>query len=144
MARAANIAGIGCGAVLLLGMCGASIATYVAIPARARDAAHGLLADVRASSWSSALQRTSPTYQRSHDARALEQAVRAMPRLAGHTGATFWNASFEREGDPPVDTAVLDGTIETPDGALPLAVELIDVEGYWYVEALVIEGRPLE
>lgn len=138
MSRAARIAGVGCGALSLVTMCATSIACYAIVPAPARDAAQGFLADVRASSWQSALQRTSAEYQRGHDAARLQQEVQRLPHLAQHTSATFLNATIDGE------TAVLDGTLATPDGDVPVGVELSEIEGYWYVDQLVVQGVPLE
>jgi hypothetical protein len=48
------------------------------------------------------------------------------------------NAAFED------DRATLDGTIATGDGDIPIGVELVEADGYWYVDALAIQGVPLE
>lgn len=138
MSRASRTAGLGCGFFSLLTMCGTSIACYAIAPAPARDAAHGFLSDVRASSWQSALQRTSAEFQSHHDAAALEREVKRIPPLALHTSVTFMNATLDD------DTAVLDGTLRTPDGEVPIGVELREIEGYWYIEQLVVQGDPLE
>ena len=61
-----------------------------------------------------------------------------MPSLAGHTAATLWNATVDG------DEAVLDGVLDTPDGEAPIAIELERVDGYWYVELVVVEGAPLQ
>lgn len=138
MSRTLRWAGLGCGLVALLATCATSIACYAIVPAPARDAAQGFLADVRASAWQSALQRMGADYQRDHDAAALQRAVEALPRLARHTGATLWNASIDE------DEAVLDGALETPDGEVPIAIELERVDGYWYVEMVVVQGATLQ
>ncbi|MDQ3034611.1 MAG: hypothetical protein M3Y87_19535 [Myxococcota bacterium] len=119
-------------------MCATSVACYAIVPAPARDAAQGFLADVRDASWQSALQRTSAEYQSAHDAARLEAEVQRIPRLAQHTSATFVNATVDGE------TAVLDGTLSSPDGEVPVGVELREIDGYWYVEQLVVQGVPLE
>jgi uncharacterized protein YhdP len=138
MSRATRLAGLGCGLLSPLAMCATSITCYAIVPAPARDAAQGFLADVRGASWQSALQRTSAEYQSHHDAARLAREVERIPRLAQHTGATFMNATVEEE------SAVLDGTLSTPDGEVPVGVELREVDGYWYVEHLVVQGVPLE
>lgn len=138
MSRASRVAGVGCGLLALLTMCVTSFACYAIAPAPARDAAHGFLADVRSSSWQSALQRTSADYQSHHDAARLEREVGRIPALAQHTSVTFMNATLED------DTAVLDGTLRTADAEVPIGVELREIEGYWYVEQLVVQGAPLE
>lgn len=138
MSRALRLAGLGCGFLALVGTCATSVACYAVVPAPARDAAQGFLADVRTSAWQSALQRTGAEYQREHDAAALERAVEALPRLARHTGATLWNASLDG------DEAVLDGTLTTPDGEVPIALELEQTDGYWYVELVVVQGEALQ
>lgn len=138
MSRATRFAGIGCGLLSFLGMCATSIACYAVAPMAPRDAAQGFLADVRAASWQSALQRTSSDFQSAHDAGRLERAVARLPRLARHTSATFWNATLED------DTALLDGALATPEGDVPIGVELRELEGYWYVEHVVVQGVPLE
>lgn len=138
MSRASRYVGMGCGLFLLLGLCTTFVSCYACVPMPARDAAQGFLADVRGRDYASALQRTSAAYQRTHDAAALERSIARLPRLAGHTGATFWNASFEDA------RATLDGTIATPDGDVPIGVELIEADGYWYVDQVVVQGAPLE
>lgn len=138
MNRASRFAGIGCGLFLLIGICTTSLSCYVCVPMPARDAAQGFLSDIRSRAWPSALQRTSADYQTRHTEVSLQQAVSRAPRLEQHTGATFYNGTVDGE------TAVLDGTIDTPDGAVPIGVELVLYEGYWYVDQLVIQGVPLE
>ena len=39
---------------------------------------------------------------------------------------------------------MLDGVLDTPDGEAPIAIELERVDGYWYVELVVVEGAPLQ
>lgn len=138
MSRAGRYLGMGCGLFLLLGLCTTFVSCYALVPMPARDAAQAFLTDVRGRDFASALQRTSAAYQSTHDAARLQQAVARLPRLDQHTGATFWNASFEDEG------ATLDGTLSTPDGEIPLGVELVQVDGYWYVDQIVVQGVPLE
>jgi len=77
-------------------------------------------------------------YQREHDAAALQRAVGALPLLARHTDATLWNASVDE------DEAVLDGVLGTPEGDAPIAIELEQVDGYWYVELVVVQGATLQ
>jgi hypothetical protein len=129
---------MGCGLAGLLGICLTSLAFYTVVPGAPRDAAHGFLADVRAENWSAALQRMGAAYQQTHAATALADSVKNIPALARHTSATFWTAAFEG------DACVLDGTIEGPDGEFPIAVELRRVDGYWYVEHVVVQGVALE
>ncbi|AKF04858.1 hypothetical protein [Sandaracinus amylolyticus] len=138
MSRALRIAGVGCGLLAFVATCATSVACYAVLPAPARDAAQGFLADVRASQWQSAVQRTSAAYQRDHDAARLQREVERLPRLARHTDATFMNATLDGE------TAVLDGVLVTPDGEVPIAVELEHDAGYWYVDLVVVQGAPLE
>jgi hypothetical protein len=136
--RAANFLGMGCAFFALCATCLASFSCYALLPTPARDAAQGFLADVRARDWPSALRRTSSDYQRAHDQYALQQAVSRIPRLDQHTGSVFYNATMESDG------AQLDGTLSTPDGDIPIGVELVEVDGYWYVDHLVVQGVPLE
>lgn len=138
MSRAGRYLGMGCGLFLLLSICTTFFSCYVCVPIPARDAAQAFLADVRDDDWPSALQRTSADYQRGHDARRLEWAVSRLPDLERHTSATFWNASFEDE------RATLDGSVTTPDGEVPIGVEMVRSEGYWYVDQVVLRGVPLE
>ncbi len=138
MSRASRFLGIGCGVALLIGLCSTSLSCYVCVPMPARDAAQAFLEDIRQRDWAGAHQRTSAEYQSRHDAARLEQSVARIPRLDQHSGATFMNASFED------DRATLDGTMSTPDGEIPVAAELVQVDGYWYVDQVVVEGVPLE
>ena len=138
MNRAGRYVGIGCGLFLLLGLCTTFVSCYVFVPMPARDAAQGFLGDVRGRDFASALQRTSAEYQSTHDAARLEQSVARLSHLSQHTGATFWNASFEDA------RATLDGTLATPDGDVPVGIELVETDGYWYVDQVVVRGVALE
>jgi hypothetical protein len=138
MSRPLRLAGIGCGLLALLATCATSFACYALLPTPPREAAQAFLADVRDGEWESALRRTDAEYQRTHDAASLEREVRRLERLAGHTSATFVNASLDG------DQAVLDGSLDTPDGAVPIGVELERVDGYWYVALVAVQGAVLE
>ena len=138
MARLSTTLGIGCGFLTLGGMCLTSFACQVIWPMAAEDAATGFLSDVRTASWSSALQRTSRGFQEHHDDAELASAVGRIPLLARHTAASISNATMGS------DQALLDGTLDTPEGSVPVGVELVYAEGYWYVDHLVVRGVPLE
>lgn len=138
MSGAARYLGMGCGLFVLLSICITFLSCYVIVPTPPREAAQAFLADVREDDWTGALQRMSAAYQRGHDARRLEWAVGRMPNLARHTSVTFWNASFEG------NTATLDGTLSSPEGEIAVAFEMIQSDGYWYVDRVVLQGTPLE
>jgi len=138
VSRGARIVGIGCGLLALVAIGGGFLACTILAPMPAREAAQGFLADVRAANWSAALQRTSASYQREHDAASLARAVASVPSLMHHTSATFVNGSLDE------DRANLDGFLSSPEGDAPIAVEAVRADGYWYVDALVVQGVPLE
>jgi hypothetical protein len=133
-----RVLSIGCSGLLVLMLAGAAVASYAWVPREARSAALGLFADLRAHDYARALQRTSARYQRGHDVTAFERSVHGVPELDSHSAAWLPHGTIEGEH------ASLDGTLETPRGARSVAIELVREQSYWYVDAVLVAGEPLE
>ncbi len=136
-----RILGIGCGFIAFGGFCllGLSITTFTTMMSPAADAAESFLADVRNDDWSSALARMSSSYQASHSASQLESRVGQIPQLADH-GFAFLTSHEDHEDDH----VTIEGSLYGPDGEAPVAFEISEVNGYWYVDLVAVEGTPLD
>ena len=101
--------------------------------------AESFLSDVRNDDYTSALARMSSTYQADHSAAQLESRVAGIHSLADHNFSFL--ASHEDHED---DRVTVEGSVYGPDGEAPVAFEVSQVNGYWYVDLVAVEGRPLE
>ena len=137
----ARFLGIGCGFIAFGGFCllGLSITAVTTMFSPAADAAESFLADVRNDDYTSALARMSSTYQADHSAAQLESRVAGIHSLADHNFSFL--ASHEDHED---DRVTVEGSVYGPDGEAPVAFEVSQVNGYWYVDLVAVEGRPLE
>jgi hypothetical protein len=137
----ARLFGIGCGLLAFGGFCllGLSITAISTMFSPAADAAESFLADVRNDDYASALARMSSAYQASHSAAQLQQHVEAISPLSTHGFA--WLTSHDAHED---DRVTVEGSVYGPDGEAPIAFEVSEVNGYWYVDLVAVEGRPVE
>jgi hypothetical protein len=135
-----RILGIGCGLFLFGGFCigGLAIPWMMAASSPATDAASGFLADVHESAWSNALARMSSEYQSSHSASQLEANVRGIDALADHDLAVLTNVETHDDGHVTVE-----GSLYGTSGESPVAFEVTETNGYWYVDLVAVGGRPL-
>jgi hypothetical protein len=133
--------GFGCGFVAFGGLCVLGLSTRM-ILAQADDASSacsGFLADLRDEDHASALQRMNADYQHDFDAAHLRTEVARIDALANHVQPLL--TSVETHDD---DSATVEGTLYGPFGEAPVACELSEREGYWYIDLVVADGRPLE
>jgi hypothetical protein len=133
--------GIGCGflAFLVFAGVGLSLSAILALLAPETDAARGFLNDVRRDDWASALARTSSDYQSRHASADLASRVAELPAHDGHAVAFLTSAEEIDEGHSRVEGALYGSAGETP-----IAFELSQAGGYWYVDLVVVQGEPLE
>lgn len=135
--------GIGCGVIVLIGVCIFGACTLCAggiwqatdAPAQA---AHGFFADARAQNWQNAYQRMSPSYQSTHTAQTLQAAASQIPAITQQTDSTFTNRQVQNA------TANLDGHLTTPSGPAPVNVTLSNQGGVWYIDSITVSGMPLQ
>jgi len=135
-----RILGIGCGLFLFAGFClgGLAIPWMMAASSPATDAASGFLADVHDRAWANALARMSSEYQGAHTAAQLERSVEGLDALENHTFAVLTNVETHDDGHVTVE-----GSLYGADGESPVAFEVSEVSGYWYVDLVAVGGRPL-
>jgi hypothetical protein len=137
--RIAKYVGMGCGLMLLLGLCcgGGAFALFSSTLGEPHRYAHGFLDDVRAGNYPAALQRMGASYQATHDAARFQQAVAALPPLTQQTDATL--SSVNVDGT----VANVSGALTTPQGVVPIVLVLSQGGEYWYVEQVQVGGVPL-
>lgn len=130
--------GIGCGALLLSGIClgGATILYCGMAFTEPADFAHAFLADLRNDEMAAAYGKMHPDYRASHDRNAFETEVRAHEELTTHTEATLSERYIER------GSARLGGRLDTPNGPVPVRFVVVQFEGAWYVQSLAVDGVP--
>ena len=135
---------MGCGFLAFGGVClvGLSVRMLAAQADASASAASGFLQDVRDSDYASALRRMNATYQRDFDAARLEREVHALPALEEHVTAVLTAAESQDEVDGHA-RATVEGSLLGSDGEVPIAFELTEDGGYWYVDLVVVDGRPL-
>lgn len=135
-----RILGIGCGFLLFGGLCivGMSIPWMLARISPATEAAEGFLADVQDDAWANALARMNADYQSHHTSSQLQTNVQGIPELANHSVA--WLTSVETHDDGHV---TVEGSLYGDGGESPIAFEVSEVNDYWYVDLVAVEGRPL-
>lgn len=136
-----RIFGIGCGLFAFATFCGVglSLSAIFAVFSPETDAATGFLADVRRDDWGSALARTSSEYQSHHAAADLATQVGSLPALDGHAFAFLTSAESVDE-----HRARVEGTLYGASGETPIAFELSESGGYWYIDLVVVRGERLE
>lgn len=133
--------GIGCGLFAFGAMCllGLALPAFCAMSEPASDAATGFLSDVRDRSYSDALARMSSSYQSTHNATQLQTSVEGLDSLESHTFAMITNAESHDDGHVTVE-----GSLYGPDGETPVAFEVSEVNGYWYIDLVAVGGRAVE
>lgn len=133
--------GFGCGFLAFGGFCilGLSARMILAQASDATAAAAGFLADVRADDWASAHQRMSARYQRDHDAAHLQAEVGRVEPLGEHVTALLTSVETSDDGT----RSTVEGSLYGPFGEAAVAVELSQDGGYWYVDLVVVDGRPV-
>ena len=121
--------------------CGAglSLSAILAVFSPETDAASGFLADVRRDDWDSALARTSRDYQNHHTAGDLALHVAEISALDGHSLAFLASAEGVDES-----RARVEGSLYGSAGETPVAFELSEEGGYWYIDLVVVQGARLE
>lgn len=137
--------GIGCGIAAILGICvvggcvacggAAGAGIFMAVQAPAEEA-KGLLRDVRADGWDAAYARMSESWRATHTVEQLHAAVDASAALSSHTDDTIDNRSVNGSH------ATMRGRLHTPQGDVPVDVELSQVGDHWYVDAVIVSGVP--
>lgn len=134
----------GCGFVAFGGVCvlGLSIRMLAAQADPAASAAAGFLEDVRANDYPSALRRMNATYQRDLDAAQLERELGELPAIEAHVTAVLTAAESQAATDGHA-RATVEGSLFGADGEVPIAFELTEDAGYWYIDLVVVDGRPL-
>jgi hypothetical protein len=137
--RIAKYVGMGCGMMLLLGLCcaGGGFLVFRSLLGEPHRYAHGFLDDVRAGNYPAALQRMGAGYQATHDVARFQQGVAALPPLTQQTDATLSNVNVQN------DVANVSGTLTTPQGAVPIILVLTHAGEYWYVDQVQVGGVPL-
>lgn len=135
-----RVLGIGCGLLLFGGLCivGLSIPWLLASVSPATDAADGFLTNVRDRAYTDALARMSSDYQSTHSAAQLQTNVEAIDALEQHSFAMLTSDEEHDDGHVTVE-----GALWGEDGETPVAFELSEVNGYWYVDLVVVAGQPL-
>ncbi len=134
--------GFGCGFVAFGGLCivGLSSRMIMAQANGAASAASGFLADVRDDDYASALQRMDASYQRDFDAAHLQGEVHRITALEEHVTALLTSTEAHDEGE----RVTVEGSLYGPSGEVPVAFELAEDGGYWYVQLVVVDGTPIE
>lgn len=142
----ARLLGIGCGFLGFASFClvGLSISAIMALFADPTDAASGLLGDIRADDWSAARLRMSADYQRAHSDAEVARNVARIGALDTHAVAVLTSHEDVEVAEGAAPRARVEGTLYGPEGEVPVAFELSEVGGYWYVDLVAVEGRPLE
>jgi hypothetical protein len=132
--------GVGCGFLAFGGLCivGLSGRMILAQADDASAAASGLLADVRDEDFASAHQRMSSDYQRDHDVAHLQAEVARIDALEEHVTVLLTSAESHDDG-----RATVEGSLYGPSGEAPIAFELSEEGGYWYIDLVVVDGTPL-
>jgi hypothetical protein len=137
---------IGCGLLGFSGFClvGLSVSAILALFSAPTDAASGFLGDVRADAWSTARSRMSADYQRDHTDGEVATNVSRIAELDTHAFAMLTSYEDVEVDEGAAPRARVEGTLYGPDGEAPVAFELSQVDGYWYVDLVAVEGRRLE
>ena len=136
-----RIFGIGCGLFAFATFCGVglSLSAIFAVFSPETDAASGFLSDVRHDDWTSGLARTSSDYQSHHTASDLSSRVAELPALDEHAFAFLTSAEEVDE-----HRARVVGSLYGSGGETPIAFELSESGGYWYIDLVVVRGERLE
>jgi hypothetical protein len=134
--------GFGCGFVAFGGLCvlGLSTRMILAQVDDASSACSGFLADVRDDDHASALQRMSADYQHDFDAAHLAAEVARIDALENHVQPILTSVETQSDGE----SATVEGTLYGSFGEAPIACELSQRDGYWYIDLVVVDGTPLE
>ena len=135
-----RILGVGCGFLFFGGFCiaGLAIPWMLAASSPATDAASGFLADVHDHAWANALARMSSDYQSSHSAAQLQANVSTLDALDDHSFAMLTSVETHDDGHVTVE-----GSLYGSEGESPVAFEISDVSGYWYVDLVAVSGHAL-
>jgi hypothetical protein len=134
--------GIGCGVLVVLGLCIGGIVAVIATTAlqateAPADAARGFFADLRGNDFDSALRRTGAAYQALHDVNTFRASVAQQPALTTQTDVTFTSRRVDNA------SATMSGNLSTPSGDIPVTVTLTQAGEHWYVESVTVQGQPL-
>jgi hypothetical protein len=135
-----RILGIGCGFLLFGGLCigGLAIPWLMARISPATEAAEGFLDNVQDDAYAEALARMSADYQSHHSAAQLQSNVAGIPALANHSVAMITSVETHDDGHVTVE-----GSLYGDDGESPVALEVSEVNDYWYVDLVAVAGQPL-
>jgi hypothetical protein len=137
---------IGCGLLGFSAFCmaGLSVSAVMALFSSPTDAASGFLGDVRLDDWAAARSRMSADYQRDHTDAEVASNVARIAELDTHAVAILTSYEDVDVDEGAAPRARVEGTLYGPDGEAPIAFELSEVSGYWYVDLVAVEGRRLE
>ncbi len=103
-----------------------------------QGAARGFLADVRAHQYENVLKRMDAGYQSTHDVRAVQQAVEAIPALSQHTADSLMSVNVQQQ------TATVGGELSTPRGPAQVEFTLSLSAGHWYISTVKVDGQLLQ
>lgn len=136
--------GFGCGFVAFGGLCvlGLSTRMILAQVDDASSACSGFLADIRDDDHASALQRMDADYQRDFDAAHLRTEVEEIEPLREHVQSILTSVESRDDGDD--ESATVEGALYGTFGEAPVACELTERDGYWYIDLVVVDGVALE
>ena len=130
--------GIGCGVVLLLGICATGGILLVVQSASAPvDASASFFADLRRGDYQQGLQRMNGNYQATHPLATFQQNVAQIPSLTQQTGASFNSTSVNN------NVGTVSGNLSTPTGDVPVTVTLSKVGEHWYIDSVMVQGQTL-
>jgi hypothetical protein len=82
------------------------------------------------------------TYQRDFDAARLERELHDLPAIEEHVTAVLTAAESQDEVEGHA-RATVEGSLLGATGEVPIAFELTEDAGYWYIDLVVVDGRPL-
>jgi hypothetical protein len=131
---------LGCGLFVLVGACGigAALVAFGNIEDAPQGQARGFFVDLRAGRYQDALARTNAVYQSTHTVEGFSASVAAIPAATQQTDVQFTNNTVTGT------SANMGGNLITPSGAVPITVALSRVGEHWYIDAVVVEGQPLQ
>lgn len=130
--------GIGCGALVLSGVClGGATLLYCGMAfTEPADFAHAFLSDLRKKDYAAAYAKMDPEYRAAHDQAAFETEVGAHPELKTHTEATLSERYLEQ------GAARLGGRLDAPDGPVPVRFVVVQKDGAYVVHSLAVNDVP--
>lgn len=139
--------GIGCGILVLLGlciggactvMCGGAIGAGMAAMEPPAEATRVFFGHVRAGDTAGAYAETAASYQASHSEAEFLAALATMPELSASTDQTISNRNVQAGLG-----ATMSGTLQGPGGTTPFSAHLVDQGGTWHIDTLTVGAGSL-